>query len=244
MSPIVNLAKNASSKSSKLRWRVGATIVMVAFVASLLTAMMLGGTNALLITRTDYGFPLMNLRVYQPFPINPLKIVLSEESILSLFFPRALVFDIVFAIVTLASAAFCIYRWSASWNAGGYVTFFSLCLIPYLPLVTQIPVSLRLALILVLYVIPLLLVCFAACATWHWAMRLCGNRRGWLAFLAVACSFVGFLYWAYPHDMYSSPTLADVPSLTEQLSSDNPRLRRHANRALKNVRKSNPFVFE
>lgn len=226
-----HLTTNDSAEKSKRPWRVCTTIVAFGLTTWFLTAMNIGGSN-IAIGSTSYGFPLTFVRVYQPGPVIPLKVVLAHESIPSQIFLRGLVFNIVFAIVSIASVTFSLHRLSATWTTGEHVAFYTLSVAIGFPLIADVPSSIAwMYLLAYLLVIPFAFLCFTAYAIRCWAMSLLGNRLSWLGFLCVACSFVGFYYWADRNDMDIKPDLEDSQALIEHFSSDDPHLRLLAIRA-------------
>ncbi|TWU12762.1 HEAT repeat protein [Symmachiella macrocystis] len=244
MSVIANLTADDSAEKSQRPWRVCTTIVAFGLTIWFLIAMNVGGSN-IAISSTSYGFPLTFVRVYQLGPVIPLNMVLAHESILSQFFMRALVFNVVLAIVTVAAVTFSLHRLSATWTAGEHVAFYALSVAICFPLLVDVPSSIAwLFLLAYLLAIPFAFFCFTAYAVHCGAMRLLGNRLSWLGFLCVACSFVGFYYWTDRNDMYIDPDSEDAAALIEHFSSDDPRLRLLAIRAIKRLPAGDDSIVE
>jgi len=192
------------------------------------------------ISSTDFGFPLTFLRAYSLGPVILLDGVLTNESIIHQVFIRALIFDVIVAVLAAVASASSIYRWSASWTARGlfafYVSCTIICVLICVPWTVDLPIPLGLPLFFVfVFAIPLLVVCFATYSIWYWTKSWFGVRPGWIGFVLVIASLIGAACWAFPHDMYESPTTADLPFLLERHSSGNPRMRHLVVRALGRV---------
>jgi HEAT repeat protein len=217
-------------------------IVAFGSAASILVRMVVGANNISSIT-TNYGFPLTFGIVYGP-PI-PLSVLLTQASALQQFHVRALAFDVIFATVGVVSCVFSIDRWSASWTTRGHAAFYLICMAIWIPWVIELPILLAL-LFLVVFLAGSLIVIVCSCiySTWCCATCLLGIRLRPLAFFLVPCSFIGFAYWAYPHDLLADPTSADLPTLLELRSSDDPYVRVRAVDALSRVAVNDERVIE
>ena len=102
--------------------------VTFALATFVLTIMLAGGSN-LAIDSTEFGIPLTYLRAYVTGPVLSLNDVLTRDLIVRLFFVRALVFDVIVALLVLAATVFAVDRWSASWTLPRTVAFYVCCTI-------------------------------------------------------------------------------------------------------------------
>jgi HEAT repeat protein len=194
--------------------------------------MIVGGNN-IAISYTDYGIPLAFARIYGPGPVFPIQLVLTEGSLVHHFFWRALVFDVGFALLAVATSAFSIYRWSASWQLRRQRAVCIAAVTLGIPMLIDLPVPIGLFYLLALVlVLPPFLIASALYATWSCATGLFGSKFASPACLLVVFSFIAATYWAWPHDPFVDPAMADVPFLLERRLSTDPQVRMLAIHAL------------
>jgi hypothetical protein len=227
---------NGPSKDRNKLRRGCIAAVTFALASVVLTIMNAGGSN-LAVGSTEFGIPLTFLRAYVGGPLVSLNDVLTNDSIVRLFFIRALVFDVIVALLLLAATVFTIDRWSASWTLRRHVAFYVCCTIlgalVALPLTVDVPMPVGFVLLFVFVLaIPIFFLCCTAYSIGFWTQRSIRPVRGWIACFLLMGALIGFGKWAYPHDAFEEPSFADLPFLLERRSSENPRMRQLAVRAL------------
>jgi HEAT repeat protein len=225
-------AMKFDTEHSQRGQRIATTVFAFAFAAFILACAIFAGNNWA-ISETEYGFPLTFFRVYGPGPAFPFLSAFGHSSTARQFFMPALIFDVAFAAFATASAAFSIYRWSATWDRRAYLAFYAVCGLIVAPWFVSLPTPIAFEFLIVdLLGLTLLFVWFAVFTVWSSATHWWGKRAGAIALPLIACSMVGIGYWTSPHDAYTDPGLADIPTLLENRSSSNPRVRLLAVRAL------------
>src|ERR1700722_5056956 len=198
--------ERASANLQQAR-RIGTTLLAFAFAAFLLAAAIFGASNWA-ISHTDYGFPLTFFRVHALGPVIPFLSAYRNDSIVRQLFMAPLAFDVAFAAFVATSAAFSIYRWSASWTFRAYLVFYAICGSICVPLFVSLPGPIAVEYLVVdLLATTSLFVGFTVFTAWSSATRWWGNRAGPIALALVACAIVGSGYSACAHDAFLDPDL-------------------------------------
>lgn len=174
----------------------------------------------------EYGFPIAFKRVYHPS--------------VSLFFPKALVFDLILAALVFIGSGYSFWAWSASWSI-------RLCAVLVLMaiVVSGLYVCLRLNLVPQQLGMPLFVLLLFVPITWMVSMahaaracgrQLLGEQRAFLLPLCLAMILPAIGWWCRPHDiLHGTRHRTDIPVLTEHLTHHNPRVRSLALSALRGL---------
>lgn len=175
----------------------------------------------------DFGLPITFRRVYYPDIV--------------LFFPLALLFDAVVAVLVVVAVASCFWRWSTSWSTGHGKVFvlgfavFVVCMLPEIrrPISSFLPNLI--ASIMMLIAVPIVWVSCLGYASVIAGGHIFGKSRAlWLpTLLTLVLSGMGWL--CQPQDIYQSDRSPEnTRGLVERLSDSNPHIRALALSALHN----------
>lgn len=153
------------------------------------------------------------------------------------FFPGALAYDLMIAVLATAASGYSTFLWSEFWSRRNYATYVpgAICFTGIVLIFPVIQSFLGFGIESTLLAIPMLFVLLVvlpaawficlAYASWEIGERLLGKNQGVFFSFATGLLLLGLGVWCYPHDVFYRRGRSDVPELRSYLSDENPKIR-------------------